>query len=275
MIRTAIIHGLALSFLFAAQATILHICDTLHILSASGEGYLVAQNYYWKDSINIQLRSGDLYPCTTRTDLTFFATAGNFPVCPCCPSWMLGSPRPFYELWGQLSGVDWTPPLNLQKNNFQMVDSTKTYVCSYPKSSRQICIFRNIDANKTTYMLVSVAGTFLNTAWQFQTSGGQLGYPVQQCSNALIVDIYTQTDGTLNFAGIFNTPAINRRNIENPFTAAEGAAPWQLFDLQGRRVMSQPTPTLPGKRFGENLRGCYLARTAAGMKKVFFSGSND
>jgi hypothetical protein len=255
-----------------SQSALIHQRDTLHILSTYGRGASFSANgggQFIIDSIGPLWSS---YPCSLSYKGIFIASLGGFFACPCCPTWSIGSPRPFYRPeWPPT--INWSAPLRLTDSlQFSKFDTSKSqYYCSLPQAIPNsfydsIYVFSTTSVfNRPTYLLVRVVALYLNPAKPTQTGGGALGYPVETCKNMLVVDLFLQTDGSTNFSGAQITPILvpNRQAREEKRSLLEASTVSQVYDLQGRSVSiarnGTPSHIPPG---------CYLQKYGAGLKKL-------
>jgi hypothetical protein len=251
---------------FSHSALVFHR-DTLHILSNYGRevSFSAKSGQFTIDSI---VPGRGAYPCSLSHKGIFFASLGGFYACPCCPTWSIGSSRPFYRVLK--SQVNWSAPLILSDaGQFRKSDTSKSYGCYLPQAipnsyDGNIFIFSTELLSRTGYLLVRVDTLYLDLKKPTQTGGGDLGYPFETCKNMLVVSLYLQTDGSTNFAGAQITPILvpdnQTRGVKRPLP--EAATSSRLYTLQGRSVTIGPNGT-----YAQIPRGCYFVKCGNGLKK--------
>jgi hypothetical protein len=247
------------------QASLIFHRDTLHILSKYGrEVSYSAEKGFKVDSVAPGI---NVYPCSLAHGGFFFASLGNFPTCPCCPRWSIGSSHPFYR--SIVTNINLSAPLRLTDSlQFRKCDTSRSgSYCNLPQSGyNNIYIFSYSSKSKVIWnLLVQVKKLYLDEAKPTQTRGGDMGYPFETCENMLVVDLYLQTDGSTNFRGAELTPILMEPHSQariNPKTA-ENSLAFQLFNLQGRAV------SFP--KFGASSRvprGCYIKKCGTRLNKL-------
>lgn len=259
-------------FLFIAacisESTIIHHRDTLHILSNYGREVSFTKSGTFKiDSIS---PGGYTYPCSLSHSGIFFVTLGGFYVCPCCPSWSIGSSRACYTQ-RYVTKINFNVPLVLSDTNlFRKYDTLRSaYSCDLPKlhgtsTGSNIFIFtENSQASRPRYVVVVVDTLYLDRTKPTIIGGGSLGYPLETCKNMLVVDMYLQTDGTTNFREAFHT-GINDRAGRRVAAAkmSEPLSGIQYVTLQGRTM-----PSLMHKKPASFPQGCYFLKNGNVLKK--------
>jgi hypothetical protein len=250
-------------FVAVAQAVIIHQRDTLHILSKYGREISITNDLKFKvDSISPGVYS---YPCSLSHTGIFFATNSAFPACPCCPKWSIGSPVPFFRL---LSNITLSRPLILNDTNlFEKIDTFNHSSCVLPTAKfGDFLIFTNrFSLPTSTYLLVQVGTYYLNNLKPTETGGGDMGYPFETCRNMLVVDMYYQTDGSLDFSKA-NITSINSSYRPGKFKAAGAiSSSVKVFDLQGHLILKRNDNTpliLP--------HACYFIKSGTRLEKYLF-----
>ena len=249
-----------------AEPAIIHRCDTLHIVISYGrEVSLSGANDFFKvDSVSPGILS---YPCSLSHRGIFFATTGGFASCTCCQNWSFGQPIPFYK---SIVQIDWSRPLDIHnKDQFRKIDTTfssSTGRCNLPEGvGSDNYIFCDIRPNDTNYLLVRAGTFYLNPLKPFEDGSIVFGNSVGQCKNMLVVDMYYQTDGSLDFSKANITLTKNSFNSDK-FKAVHAIFySDKIYDLQGHLIseLNGNTPLkLP--------KGCYLKK-AGGILQRFIT----
>ncbi|HUI91909.1 MAG TPA: hypothetical protein VLX68_06640 [Chitinivibrionales bacterium] len=257
-----------------SQSALVHQRDTLHILNAYGRGVYFSNTMGGQLMVDSVASNMGAMPCSLSYKEIFFAVLGGMYACPCCPTWSIGSARPFFR--SASKQINWSSPLSLTDSlQFRICDtsSPNSRYCTLPEAipnsdADNIFIFGTTSIFVfTTYVLVRVDTLYLDPAKPTQTFGGQLGYPVETCKNMLVVDIYVQPNGSTDFSGAQITSTLFPSNRERgtKYLMAKTYSSFQLFDLQGRAVSFICDGT-----HGHVPCGCYLEKRGTYMTKRAF-----
>jgi hypothetical protein len=261
--RAKLIVGfLVLGFFSVPQSFIIHQCDTLNILNKYGREVSVT------NALQFQVDSS-AYPCSLSNRRIFFANLGTVYLCECCPTWSVNSPHPFYTFSSVINLS--TPIILLNNPNIHKVDSSNSYgACGRlpTMNNRGFCIFIHINPSKdTNYVLVRIGNDYLNSSKPHDIASEDThGYPGSfACNNMLIVDMYLQTDGSLDFSTAHITSVNKPSSLVKLKQVPEILSSDKIFDVQGNAVKA-----FNGKTPLKLRNGCYFKKSGSRWERFLF-----
>jgi hypothetical protein len=252
---------LFLTLFSVPQSFIIYQCDTLNILKKYGREVSVT------NVLDFQVDSS-AYPCSLSNKRIFFANLGTVYLCGCCPTWSVNSPRPFYTF---SSGINLSTPIILLNNpNIHKVDSSNSHgTCGLPTmNSREFCVFFHINPLKdTNYVLVRIGNCYLNSTKPHDNANyDMLDRPGNfSCNNMLIVDMYLQTDGSLDFSTAHITTETKPSILVKLKLIPEITVSDKIYDVQGHAVK-----VFKGKTPLKLRNGCYFKKSGSRLERFLF-----